>query len=238
VAETHEPSYYEIALTNRQVIVAFVILLVCLLSAFLSGVWIGREGTARAAEEQVVRNQPLQAAEEGRSLEELEFFDARGRTADEKKSVALPEDEAPAPPRPEATTLQEDVAGDAGGSPGGATAAETSADDEPEPASTADDAGAAEPAPVRRREEPRETAPPIPKGSVVIQVFSSAERSQAERIRERLVGGGYQAYLSPVEVGGHTMYRVRLGPYPSRADALKVAEEVRKGYKLDTWVTE
>ena len=32
----HEPSYYEIALTNRQVVVAFVILLACLLAAFFS----------------------------------------------------------------------------------------------------------------------------------------------------------------------------------------------------------
>ena len=48
MAESHEPSYYEIALTNRQVVVAFVILLVCLLSAFFSGVWIGRESNDRA----------------------------------------------------------------------------------------------------------------------------------------------------------------------------------------------
>jgi len=43
VSEPHEPSYYEIALTNRQVVVAFVILLVCLLSAFFSGEGPGRE---------------------------------------------------------------------------------------------------------------------------------------------------------------------------------------------------
>ena len=53
--------YYEIALTNRQVVVAFIILLVCLLSAFFSGVWIGREGTAArvagAAEDQI-RDRP------------------------------------------------------------------------------------------------------------------------------------------------------------------------------------
>ena len=34
VTDSHEPSYYEIALTNRQVLVAFVVLLVCLLGAF------------------------------------------------------------------------------------------------------------------------------------------------------------------------------------------------------------
>ncbi|KAB2959613.1 MAG: hypothetical protein F9K18_11505, partial [Thermoanaerobaculia bacterium] len=40
--EPREPSYYEVALTHRQVLVAFVVLLTCLLAAFLSGVWVGR----------------------------------------------------------------------------------------------------------------------------------------------------------------------------------------------------
>jgi len=72
VAESHEPSYYEIALTNRQVIVAFVLLLTCILGAFFSGVWIGREATARAAQDQIVRNAPPpQGPQDGRNLDEL-----------------------------------------------------------------------------------------------------------------------------------------------------------------------
>ena len=57
-------------------------------------------------------------------------------------------------------------------------------------------------------------------------------------MRDRLVRGGHKAYLSPVQVSGRTMHRVRIGPFDTRAAAQKVAEEVRKGYKLDTWVTE
>ena len=34
------------------------------------------------------------------------------------------------------------------------------------------------------------------------------------------------------------MYRVRIGPFKSRGDAQVVADKVRKGYKMDTWVTE
>ena len=100
----------------------------------------------------------------------------------------------------------------------------------------------AEPAPAPAASSAGRTArasePSVPKGSVVIQVFSSPDKSQADRIRSQLAGGGYTAYLSPVEKAGHTMYRVRLGPFGSRDDAQKVAEKVRKGYKLDTWVTE
>jgi len=41
---SREPSYYEIALTQRQVVIAFVILLTCLVAAFFSGVWVGSGG--------------------------------------------------------------------------------------------------------------------------------------------------------------------------------------------------
>ena len=246
MAESHEPSYYEIALTNRQVIVAFVILMVCLLSAFFSGVWIGRESAARAAEEQVVRNTPPAPPKEGKNLEELEFFDSRNK--DNKK------EETPASQTAADTTLLEDF----GGSEPAPETTVPPAGDEPaaQPDSQARQAdetaaeeakpGAAD-TPAERRRKRREQAaqkaaqaaePAVPKGSVVIQVFSSADQSQADRIRTRLAGGGYKAYLSPVEVGGHTMYRVRLGPFKSRDEAQKTAEKVRKGYKLDTWVTE
>ncbi|MGB5401730.1 MAG: hypothetical protein WBO71_16065, partial [Thermoanaerobaculia bacterium] len=42
MSQQNEPSYYEIALTNRQVLMVFVVLLVCVVVAFISGVWVGR----------------------------------------------------------------------------------------------------------------------------------------------------------------------------------------------------
>jgi hypothetical protein len=111
VTDSHEPSYYEIALTNRQVVVAFIILLVCLLTAFFSGVWIGRESAARTAEKLAANNGPApQEPKEGRSLEEFQFFDkpqAKGETP------AEPTPETHATPRQD-TTLLEDMSGDEG----------------------------------------------------------------------------------------------------------------------------
>lgn len=262
MADSHEPSYYEIALTNRQVIVAFVILLVCLLSAFFSGVWIGREGTSQA-QERLASNlqQPkAPASDEGRQLQELEFFDSDSR----EEETAGPDQDATEPPSAEQpagndTTLLEDFAGE-----------EPEIETQPAPEESAEEpetppAAAPAKAPERQEEtreerrerlarereerraaaEPKPAATParapepkVPKGAAVIQVFSSADQEQAERIRERLVKGGYKAYLSPVETGGKTMYRVRIGPYGSRSDADTAAENVRKNYKLDTWVTE
>lgn len=251
-SDSHEPSYYEIALTNRQVVVAFVILLVCLLSAFFSGVWIGRESTLRT-QEQIARNgaaaQP-EAEKEGQSLEEFEFFDearkpvqpgagaANAGDAGDTDKTAEPE------PPPAETTRDTTLAEDLGSAP------TTRPAQPPAPAPAVPTPGAREPEeePARRPEpeperpvRPRplpEAEPAAPRSGVVIQVFSSAEKDQAEKIRDRLVSGGHKAFLSPVEVAGRTMYRVRIGPFEARDRAQKVAEQVRKTYKLDTWVTE
>ena len=92
VGGSHEPSYYEIALTNRQVVVAFVILLTCVVAAFFSGVWIGRESAARAQERLALlaRANPAdggnaaadKSKQEGQALQEFKFFaDSRQRPA-------------------------------------------------------------------------------------------------------------------------------------------------------------
>lgn len=255
MTNSHEPSYYEIALTNRQVVVAFVILLLCLVSAFFSGLWIGRESAARA-QEQIVRNTPPTPAEpqEGQALEEFRFFE------DDQEKGATP---TPAParqaaataspsPTPEDTTLLEDLGGEGDeeatadpklpegrrrhGRGRGRNAAQG---DEEETAAAAPAAPSPSPSPTpARRTAPAAAEPRVAAGQLVIQVFSTADVDQAESVRGRLVKGGHKAYLSPVQVGGRTMYRVRIGPFDSRDQAQKVAEQVRKGYKLDTWVTE
>lgn len=266
MAESHEPSYYEIALTNRQVVVAFVLLLTCLLGAFFSGVWIGRESTARAAQEQLVRNTPpvQQAAQEGRNLEELEFFDSRNKKGEKKGAASEGQQTATAPPAANSTLLQDltrrqptppapapspERTPPATTAPAPQQAAPAPAESlEPTPAQAraerrrkrreAAEAAAAAGAPAPAAKTGKGAEPAIPKGAFVIQVFSSPDKAQAESIRSKLTGGGQKAYLSPVDRGGRTMYRVRIGPFKSRGDAQTVADKVRKGYKLDTWVTE
>ena len=138
MAESHEPSYYEIALTNRQVVVAFVILLTCLLGAFFSGIWIGREGSVRAAQEQIVRNTPPES-KEGKNLEELEFFDKNKKAADATKSD-------PQEARPSlGTTLLEDIGVKKKPAPPAAPAA--AAREEPAPPAQAQAAAAVPAAP-------------------------------------------------------------------------------------------
>jgi cell division protein FtsN len=269
VAETHEPSYYEIALTNRQVVVAFVILLTCLVAAFFSGVWIGREATARAAQEQIVRNTPPPQDAEGKNLEELEFFDPKAKKdhKDHKKAAVAeaaspsqdaverpvpgaspPSQPAPAQTPPKRTTLADELAGRRTGTPA-KPVAETPPAPAPAPKravpvpapAAADEAADEAPVPAPRKAakaHDRTAAAATGKGAYVIQVFSSADKAQADRIRAKLAGGGQKAFLSPIDRGGRTMYRVRVGPFKSHDDAQKVADKVRKAYRLDTWVTE
>ncbi|MEO8275752.1 MAG: SPOR domain-containing protein [Thermoanaerobaculia bacterium] len=84
-SETHEPSYYEVALTNRQVLIAFVALLTSIVAAFLSGVWIGRGGAPASRTATAITAAAAQtSANADAPLEQLTFFsgkDPGSRTA-------------------------------------------------------------------------------------------------------------------------------------------------------------
>jgi DedD protein len=248
VSNSHEPSYYEIALTNRQVVVAFVVLLACLLTAFFSGVWVGRGSLERQRGSMVRSSPPLEQRAEGTALEELEFFDRQGGGEDASPAAeggrAGQETERQRP-----TTLAEDLDGRAGVPPAGdqgATAAPPAAPPPAagSPASPNDAPGNRAAERERRAEAPAPAAPTSPAGAepadgaVVIQVFATPDRTEAERVQGRLQRGGQRAFLSPVTVEGRTLYRVRVGPFGTRGEAQRVAETVRKTYRLDTWVTQ
>jgi hypothetical protein len=151
----HEPSYYEIALTNRQVVVAFVVLLVCLLAAFFSGVWIGRGSADRnGGEPQVARLAPPPEATEGRNLEELKFFSdesgakRRGKGRGEAANGAS----APAGSSPSAAPAPQEETETAAPPPPPTRRT-------PPPAPEADESAAA-PAPPSRRSAPAPAAAP------------------------------------------------------------------------------
>jgi cell division septation protein DedD len=247
----HEPSYYEIALTNRQVVVAFVILLVCLMGTFFTGVWVGRGEQAGAAGEER-RAERLEPEEQ--AVEELDFFGGGGEVAPpagDRVEAPPPDIRVDEPPRrTEAPREDPVVQRNRRGDDQRRAAAGEPADD------TADDAAGGEGAALSGQplagagpgDPPRDTAPPTATPPVpaegravegpVVQVFSSRDREQAQRMVDRLTDGGQPAYLSPVEVDGNTMFRVRIGPFRDRAQAQQVADQVRRAYRLETWITQ
>jgi len=226
VSESYEPSYYEIALTNRQVVVAFVILLICLMGTFFAGVWVGR-GEVQAA----VPAAPEQTTSDD-GIEPLDFFgggeEAAAQPATEQAATEQPATAQP-PATPQTSPRRQPPASDAAGGEGAALPATAA----PLPAGQADAVPPPTPPPARGV-----PAAGAPVEGPVVQVFSSADREQAQKVRDRLVDGGQPAYLSPVEVEGRTMYRVRIGPFRDRGEAEKVADAVRHEYKYDTWITQ
>lgn len=231
MSDAHEQSYYEIALTNRQVLVAFVILLSCVLIAFFAGVWVGRGAPQVAAEPTAEQEQ---VADDGfEDPKEFEFF------ADQDVPEARPDmREIAENPNPD-TTLAQDL-----GVEPKAKARETA----PAAAAPAEESA---PAKRPRREEKAAAPPPAPAPApttngepasseaevLVIQVFSSRDEVQARRLVTTLQEAGFQAFLSPVETDGTTMFRVRIGPFGDRDQAESVADRVRSRFKVDTWIT-
>jgi cell division protein FtsN len=72
--------------------------------------------------------------------------------------------------------------------------------------------------------------------TVQVGVFKSQQ--QAERIRKNLAEAGFPALVT-ARAGddGETRYRVRVGEFKTRDEALRTAERVRAGRSLSTFVT-
>ena len=248
MSDSNEPSYYEIALTNRQVLVAFVILLLAVLLAFLGGVWLGRKGTAGPSPAGTQEQTSNSGQQEGQTaLKQFNFFSDEaksGKTEKTAQSGTRPESTAPSA----SSTLEGQVTDSQsnerrGGVTGKTAIAQPQIPSAPPPK--------AQPQVVTKPEvqQPQSSSasspgkaasssfPETTSGDLVIQVFSSANLQQAEEVTSRLKKAGYRAFLSPVKVGGKIMHRVRIGPFEQQAEAARIAEKIRKSFKLDTWIT-
>ncbi len=262
-----EPSYYEVALTNRQVMVAFVVLLACLVAAFLAGVWFGQagepsSGRSAAAETGSAVTTPDQ------KLEKLTFFNEdKGTTpaaqtapaAVEKTPSALPASTPEAAPPPAATPAPAETEAD---KLRRTIEAEMNANRDAVPESSSRAAPGTRvkrtheekaQAKAARSEEaspktaalPAEPAPAAASGGSVsaaaanwIQVYSSSNGSRARELAANLRGNGFATKVLETSVGGGTTYRVRVGPYDTREKADLAAARLRREFRLDTWVTD
>jgi len=242
VSESQEPSYYEIALTNRQVMVAFVMLLGSVLVAFLCGVWVGRDGGPwRTGELRTAVAEP--AEEEGENLAELPPFSF---FSEEEEGEDLRKPDLSRLDREGDSTLAQDV-GAAEPAPPPPPPARRPSPPPPQQQSPppSPPREVAPPPPPPSPPPPRETTPPPPPRETtppaaddfIIQVFSTRDEPQAVKVLEQLTAAGYRAFMSPVEVDGQTMHRVRLGPFADRARAQDTARQVNEQFKLDTWIT-
>jgi cell division septation protein DedD len=260
VTQTEDRSYYEISLTNGQVLAAFSVLLACVLGAFVSGMWVAREALGDAPPASASAGPDV----EGEPSETIEFFgggaeSAPGAAGQQPGQLAPASQSAGGPPRAQIQQVKPLPRGDekvpagpvviSGPSPATASADEDRRESvpaagvdtdrrEPVPAAGAD-TDRREPAPAP---SPATAATQAPAGAAVergfvIQVFSSNDEAQANALLQRLRSRDYTAFRTAEPVGGRTMYRVRVGPYPDRSTADREAEKLKREFKLDTWVT-
>ena len=84
-----------------------------------------------------------------------------------------------------------------------------------------------EPAPAPRVEPAREAA----SGEYAVQVFAFSDDKGANSLVNKLKGKGFPAYSEPVNTSRGTLWRVRVGPFPSRDSASAVREKLKgEGY--------
>ncbi|MBI3193436.1 MAG: SPOR domain-containing protein [Ignavibacteriae bacterium] len=72
------------------------------------------------------------------------------------------------------------------------------------------------------------------KGSFTINVGTFSKTSLAEKEKTWFIEKGFEAFLVPKE----KMFRVSVGKFATRAEAKKVADEIKSTLKKDCWVDE
>jgi cell division protein FtsN len=212
--------YYEIQLTNKQLVFYFMAGAAGLVLSFLAGVMVGRgvdagasaESTRPVAEERVVAEQAPAAspAPSDYSYPQLE-------SEKPEEGLERPRPSGAAPTRVPATPLPR-------------TQPSPRATPTPRPS-------AATPAP-KAAASPLPTPPPpgsgrLPKALAAsspgfyVQVGAFKDRASADSVVQSLKAKGMPAYVEAPGAGGAGLFSVRVGVYRDRVDAEAVADRLR-----------
>ena len=226
--------WYEIHLSNKQLVFYFMAAATGLILSFLAGVMVGRgvdaspeasaAGRVPRQEEKVVAEEPVRPAPP--SPQDMTYAQ---RLESERTDESLD--------KPGQERMQDARAGVSGirPQPSPAAAAATPAPAKPTPAATPAPAkptpaatarpSAAPPAPPRTQ--------PAPGGAFAIQVGAFKDRAGADAMMGRLKGKGLPAYVVP---GGEGLYTVRVGSYATRAEAEQVQVRLRDQESLKPFI--
>ena len=83
----------------------------------------------------------------------------------------------------------------------------------------------------------RSAAPPAG-ARFAVQVGAFSQSSEAERLEADLRKKGLPVYVQPATGAAESRWRVRVGPWPSRAEADAVAARLKSQDKLPVWILE
>jgi DedD protein len=155
-----------------------------------------------------------------------------GSTAVSPAEVTLPP-VASAPVNPDRAQPGEPATAPPAGSESEIEDPAASAPSRPEPASTAQAAPPpVGPAPAARAAPMQPpvaaAAPPVPKGSFVVQLGSFGSRDNADRLVRDMNAKGFNTFIAPITTNGRELYRVRVGPTRDRASAEALAARLKR----------
>jgi cell division protein FtsN len=212
--------YYEIQLSNKQLVFYFMAGATGLILSFLAGVMVGRGVDASAGEVQAARAVPVQ-----------------------EEKVVAEEPPRPAPPAAEDLTYAQRLEGDK--QEDALEKAKPAASSASKPVAAKPAAARPGVAPPALRPSPAattapKTAPP-PKtvapaaGAFTIQVGAFKDKASADTVVSRLKGKGFAAYaVSPGTAEG--LFNVRVGSFANRGDAEHVQARLRDEEKFKPFI--
>jgi cell division septation protein DedD len=218
--------YYEIQLTNKQLVFYFLAGATGLILSFLAGVMVGKgvdaptaEARDRPVRERVVPEEPNElAADQLTYSQRLEDGEPRATLEPAPSPAQRSTVAATATPRPQPT----------------APRATPSPTPTPTPAPT--------PAPKAEPSTPSSTpgsavgrVPPEAAGTFTIQVGAFKDRGTADTVMARLKGKGYTAFVVPPD-GSDGLFLVRVGRFVARADAERTEARLRDQEKFKPYI--
>ena len=90
------------------------------------------------------------------------------------------------------------------------------------------------PEPLGKKKEKAPVAASSPEGKFMLQAGAMKTRETADALRKRLDKGGYKAKVIHATTRKHgEVYRVRVGPFGSRDEAMKAMKSIRAEMKID-----
>ena len=228
-----DDGFHEIHLSGKQLVFLFMATMVVSVVIFLIGVFVGRNVRAQQAADHLADPTAALAAS---APAPSPAAPAPSTTADAGPQAAEP----PSPPaESDELSYKKRLEGEAsaerlkpaatGQQPAPARTPP------PPPVSTPPVAASSTAAPAAAAATPGSVGTPQP-GTWIIQVHALRDRTTAAGIVRRLVGKGYPAFL--VAAGPPTgTYKVQIGRYKDRDDAMKVIDRLKKEEQFNPWIT-
>jgi cell division septation protein DedD len=72
------------------------------------------------------------------------------------------------------------------------------------------------------------------KNGYAIQLLATSSQSRANNLKNVMAGEGYPAYVTKTKQNGKTLYRVRIGQYAVKSEAVKFQSSMKRRYKKNT----